>query len=184
MSEPASAGNRRDRRSGRMRARRRHGHAQGNIRDHATLSTQKFEPRRESATLPATISPSLTASALLRSGRARDGTAVEIREIGRACGYHGNTMTSPFVGKEASMLDLRPGCECCNADLPPESSAARICSFECTFCARCADGVLGGRCPNCGGELVPRPRRPALELARHPASTVRVYKPLGCGHVA
>jgi hypothetical protein len=55
------------------------------------------------------------------------------------------------------VLELRPNCECCDRDLPPESAAARICSFECTFCDSCAEGVLGGRCPNCGGELVRRP---------------------------
>lgn len=79
------------------------------------------------------------------------------------------------------MLQLRPGCECCDRDLPPESADARICSFECTFCAACAEGVLSGRCPNCGGELVARPRRPVEKLARHPASTERVFKPQGCG---
>jgi len=79
------------------------------------------------------------------------------------------------------MLQLRPGCECCDKDLPPDSTAARICSFECTFCADCADGRLGGRCPNCGGELVARPRRPADRLERYPASTQRVFKPEGCG---
>jgi hypothetical protein len=77
------------------------------------------------------------------------------------------------------MLQLRPSCEGCDADLPPESTAARICSFECTFCADCADGPLGGRCPNCGGELVRRPIRPADRLAKHPASTTRVFKPRG-----
>jgi hypothetical protein len=41
------------------------------------------------------------------------------------------------------MLQLRPNCECCNTDLPSDSEAARICSFECTFCVTCADGVLG-----------------------------------------
>ena len=79
------------------------------------------------------------------------------------------------------MLKLRPNCECCNKDLPPETPDARICSFECTFCVSCADGVLGGKCPNCGGELVSRPRRPASKLAKFPASTERVYKPAGCG---
>jgi hypothetical protein len=78
------------------------------------------------------------------------------------------------------MLQLRPGCECCDRDLPPDSAIARICSFECTFCEPCASGVLGGRCPNCGGELVARPRRPADRLARAPASTTRVRKPEGC----
>ncbi len=82
------------------------------------------------------------------------------------------------------MLLLRPSCECCDAALPPESTAARICSFECTFCASCARVVLHGVCPNCGGELVARPRRPASKLAAYPASTERVYKPAGCGRVA
>ncbi|WP_371226720.1 DUF1272 domain-containing protein [Pseudomonas sp. QE6] len=78
------------------------------------------------------------------------------------------------------MLELRPSCECCNRDLPGDSADARICSFECTFCTDCAEQVLHGRCPNCGGELVPRPRRPAEKLAANPASTQRVLKPAGC----
>lgn len=78
------------------------------------------------------------------------------------------------------MLDLKPNCECCNVDLPPESTAARICSFECTFCATCAEQRLNGRCPNCGGELVMRPRRAADKLAGHPASKTRIFKPEGC----
>ena len=61
------------------------------------------------------------------------------------------------------MLQLRPNCECCNRDLPPLSEEALICSFECTFCRPCASSVLGGRCPNCGGELVARPE------GQHPA---------------
>ena len=75
------------------------------------------------------------------------------------------------------MLDLRPGCECCDVDLPAESPLARICSFECTFCAPCAERLLRGRCPNCGGELVPRPRRDPAKLAAHPVSTRRVFNP-------
>jgi hypothetical protein len=78
------------------------------------------------------------------------------------------------------MLQLRPNCECCNTDLPPDSTDARICSFECTFCLSCAQTVLKGRCPNCGGELVARPRRPAAKLQKFPASTERVHKPDGC----
>ncbi|NWG54393.1 MAG: DUF1272 domain-containing protein [Hydrogenophilaceae bacterium] len=74
------------------------------------------------------------------------------------------------------MLALRPNCECCDRDLPPESDAARICSFECTFCAACADDRFAGRCPNCGGGLVQRPIRPAAALARFPAQTERVLK--------
>jgi hypothetical protein len=78
------------------------------------------------------------------------------------------------------MLELRPCCECCGTDLPPESDDARICSFECTFCAACVDGVLRGTCPNCGGELVRRPKRPAAKLAKNPPSTQRTVKPEGC----
>jgi uncharacterized protein len=82
------------------------------------------------------------------------------------------------------MLQLRPNCECCNKDLPPEAVDARICTFECTFCAGCADGVLKGVCPNCGGNFVPRPIRPKALLAKYPASTERVFKPEGCGKAA
>ena len=78
------------------------------------------------------------------------------------------------------MLQLHPNCECCNRDLPPESMEARICSFECTFCEPCTSQVLHGHCPNCGGELVARPRRPASKLAKFPASAERVFKPAGC----
>lgn len=74
------------------------------------------------------------------------------------------------------MLALRPNCECCDADLAPDSPNARICTFECTFCAGCADGKFAGRCPNCGGDLVRRPIRPAAALERFPASTERVRK--------
>jgi hypothetical protein len=82
------------------------------------------------------------------------------------------------------MLQLRPNCECCNVDLPPESIEALICSFECTFCRSCAEGVLGSRCPNCGGELLARPRRPAEKLVDYPASTERVLKAQGCARNA
>lgn len=67
------------------------------------------------------------------------------------------------------MLQLRPNCECCARDLPGDSSEALICSFECTFCRDCSDNILHGSCPNCGGELVRRPIRPA---AKQPDSTV------------
>lgn len=75
------------------------------------------------------------------------------------------------------MLQLRPNCECCDKDLPPDDTSARICSFECTFCEACVASVLGGTCPNCGGEFVPRPRRPAARLATSPASAQRVFNP-------
>ena len=79
------------------------------------------------------------------------------------------------------MLQLRPGCECCDTDLAGDTGDAYICSFECTFCAACAQDTLKGTCPNCGGELLPRPRRPAAKLLKNPASTQRVFKPEGCG---
>jgi hypothetical protein len=78
------------------------------------------------------------------------------------------------------MLRLRPNCECCDRDLPPESAEARICSFECTFCASCAGGVLQGKCPNCGGNLERRPIRPAAGLAKYPASTERIVRTRPC----
>src|SRR5579885_3267134 len=79
------------------------------------------------------------------------------------------------------MLELRPNCEYCDRDLPPDSPQARICSYECTFCADCVETVLFNVCPNCGGGFAPRPIRPAVErragvgLAKQPASTKRVH---------
>ncbi len=77
------------------------------------------------------------------------------------------------------MLELRPNCECCDKNLPPEVDA-KICTFECTFCADCATEVLKGVCPNCGGNLVERPVRPSSLLAKYPPSTKRVVKEGGC----
>jgi hypothetical protein len=82
------------------------------------------------------------------------------------------------------MLELRPNCEHCGKDLPPAASDARICSFECTFCARCVEQVLGNVCPNCGGGFAPRPVRPASDwrggnsLAKYPASEKRKHRPV------
>ena len=78
------------------------------------------------------------------------------------------------------MLELRPNCECCDRDLPAGAPDAMICTFECTFCANCAETVLGGVCPNCGGDFSRRPIRPAAMLAKYPASTKRVLKAEGC----
>jgi hypothetical protein len=78
------------------------------------------------------------------------------------------------------MLDIRPNCECCGKDLAPDATNARICTFECTFCQTCADDVLHGLCPNCGGNLEVRPIRPAAALLKFPASTVRVAKNQHC----
>lgn len=82
------------------------------------------------------------------------------------------------------MLALRPTCEHCDTALPPASGLARICSFECTYCADCVDRVLGNVCPNCGGGFMPRPVRPASDrkggnyLGRYPASTERKHRPV------
>ena len=79
------------------------------------------------------------------------------------------------------MLELRPNCECCDKDLPANAIDARICSYECTFCAECVENVLFNVCPNCGGGFVPRPfrpiteRRPGAGLGQQPASTKRVH---------
>ncbi len=78
------------------------------------------------------------------------------------------------------MLALRPNCECCDRDLPPESPLALICSYECTWCRDCAETKLSMTCPNCQGNLVPRPIRPAAMLAKHPASTERKFRPERC----
>lgn len=74
------------------------------------------------------------------------------------------------------MLELRPNCECCDRDLPPASDAARICTFEHTFCAACAELRFDEVCPDCGGGLVARPIRPEGQLHRYPASLRRVLK--------
>ena len=74
------------------------------------------------------------------------------------------------------MLELPPNCECCDCDLPNGSPDARICTYECTFCAQCAEVRFGGICPNCGGDLVLRPTRPANKLLSAPASKVRFIK--------
>jgi hypothetical protein len=82
------------------------------------------------------------------------------------------------------MLELRPTCENCNAALPPDSPDARICSYECTFCVACVDGILGNVCPYCGGGFVPRPVRPSRNwkggnfLGKDPASSVIRHKPV------
>lgn len=73
------------------------------------------------------------------------------------------------------MLLLKPNCECCDRDLPP-AAAAKICTFECTFCPECADSRFGGVCPNCGGNFVDRPIRPASKLGRFPPSPERFLK--------
>jgi Uncharacterized protein conserved in bacteria len=90
------------------------------------------------------------------------------------------------------MLDLRPNCELCDRDLPPDSAEARICTYECTYCADCAERVLHNVCPTCGGNFQPRPIRPrrnhregkALGLANHPAVTRRTHSPWSAAQIA
>ena len=78
-------------------------------------------------------------------------------------------------------LQLRPNCEYCDKDLPPHATDARICSYECTFCADCVENKLHNVCPNCGGGFAPRPIRPATEwrpgvsVAKQPPSDKRVH---------
>jgi len=73
------------------------------------------------------------------------------------------------------MLEMKPDCERCGCDLPPQAGGAFICSLECTFCAECADD-LDDFCPNCAGELLDRPTRTGVALALNPASTERCFK--------
>lgn len=84
-----------------------------------------------------------------------------------------------MIGRsECSVLALRPNCECCGKALAPDAADAMICSFECTFCAQCVGERLpGGLCPNCGGELVRRPIRPAAKLVKYPPAAERIIKP-------
>ena len=82
------------------------------------------------------------------------------------------------------MLELRPTCEHCNIPLSPDSPEARICSYECTFCADCVETVLQNVCPNCGGGFEPRPVRPLRNwkgdnyLGHDPASTRIHHRPV------
>ena len=88
------------------------------------------------------------------------------------------------------MLELRPNCELCDRDLPPNAPDARICSYECTFCASCVDDVLHDVCPNCGGGFQPRPIRPAgawrpgTGLVTDPAGTARNHTPYTADEIA
>lgn len=82
------------------------------------------------------------------------------------------------------MLELRPTCEHCNRPLPADSLEARICTYECTFCASCVETLLKNVCPNCGGGFVPRPVRPSRNwnnenyLGKHPAGTKVKHRPV------
>lgn len=76
------------------------------------------------------------------------------------------------------MLEIRPSCENCNKPLPNNSTDAMICSFECTFCKDCVENILLNVCPNCGGGFEKRPVRPACSLAKNPASSINLFKPV------
>jgi hypothetical protein len=76
------------------------------------------------------------------------------------------------------MLELRPVCENCGKDLPPNSTEAMICTFECTFCHDCVDTVLDNVCPNCGGGFEKRPVRPKEKLLKSPAKKEKYVKPV------
>src|SRR5262245_58090755 len=86
--------------------------------------------------------------------------------------------------RAAPMLELRPSCEHCNKSLPPASTEARICSYECTFCSQCVEQVLADVCPNCGGGFSPRPIRPATNwkgdnyLGKDPPSNKVKHRPV------
>jgi hypothetical protein len=90
-------------------------------------------------------------------------------------------LPAEIQGERVMALEIRPNCEYCDKDLPPESKEARICSFECTFCADCVETKLLNVCPNCGGGFAPRPIRPATEwrqglcVKNRPPSTQRVH---------
>lgn len=87
-------------------------------------------------------------------------------------------------------LELRPNCEYCDKDLAPDATEARICSYECTFCADCVETRLRNVCPNCGGGFVPRPIRPAtawrpgVSVAHQPPSARRVHLKRSPGEIA
>ena len=86
------------------------------------------------------------------------------------------------------MFKLKPSCENCDKDLAPDATDARICSFECTFCADCVTNVLSDVCPNCGGGFAPRPIRPREDrrngnyLGKFPASSERVTRRVDCAN--
>ncbi len=76
------------------------------------------------------------------------------------------------------MLELRPVCEQCNKSLPPDSTEAMICTYECTFCKYCVTDILHNVCPNCGGGLEKRPIRTKEQLIKDPATITAIHKPV------
>ena len=96
----------------------------------------------------------------------------------------GVVANSSVVGHDLCMLELRPICENCAVELPPESTQAMICSFECTFCRDCVTTVLTDVCPNCGGGFCPRPNRPLIDwnggndCTTYPPATTRRHRPV------
>jgi uncharacterized protein len=87
------------------------------------------------------------------------------------------------------VLELRPNCELCDKDLPPDAADARICTYECTFCADCVENVLHDVCPNCGGGFQPRPIRPngawrpETGLGHDPHGSVRRHTKYTAGEI-
>ena len=162
-----------------------------------TVTGRRSEPPADVRHVPDESSqPQHDPSVCAADGRALTGFVEchpAISERGRPCTVSRFRLTSALrvvrsgsrsgVNSEARrspMLELRPNCECCDRDLAPDEGGAWICSFECTFCGDCATDRLHCACPNCGGELVPRPRRPSAKLGRSPGSNVRVVRSGGC----
>ncbi|WDE02608.1 DUF1272 domain-containing protein [Thalassomonas actiniarum] len=87
------------------------------------------------------------------------------------------------------MLEIRPNCEYCDKDLPPDADDAMICTYECTFCQQCVAEILENVCPNCGGGFTPRPIRPktarrkGVSLAYQQAATKRVHTKFGLDEI-
>jgi hypothetical protein len=113
-----------------------------------------------------------------RLGAVITNVRLSARRYGRRYG-DGRLLQARLPVNTGHVLELRPNCECCDRDLDPASPDVFICSYECTWCRDCAENILHGVCPNCGGELVRRPIRPAHLLAVNPPSTERVVRP-GC----
>jgi hypothetical protein len=99
-------------------------------------------------------------------------------------------ISAPKIDEPPMALQLRPNCEYCDKDLPPNATEARICSYECTFCAECVEIRLHNVCPNCGGGFAPRPIRPAREwragisAGKNPPASKRVHLSFGPDEVA
>lgn len=93
----------------------------------------------------------------------RPGSAPDLERLrpdpphGSAGSVAGVGLIAPRRGSEGRprVLVYKPRCEKCAAPLRT-TSLAYTCTFECTWCAPCADR-FGWVCPNCGGLLSARP---------------------------